>query len=61
MTAENLLRLYSRALAGAIRSSSRWSSMPFWLLKGQAWRAQAVLVIGTVGFLTAISFIATLL
>ena len=36
-------------------------SMPFWLLKGQPWRAQAVLVIGLVAFLTAISYIATLL
>lgn len=36
-------------------------SMPFWLLKGQPWRAQAVLVLGTLTFLTAISYLAFLI
>ena len=36
-------------------------SMPFWLLKGQPWKAQVVLVGGTVGLLVAISYIATLI
>jgi hypothetical protein len=34
-------------------------SMPFWLLKGQPWKAQAVLIGGTVGLLVAISYLAT--
>ena len=29
-------------------------SMPFWLLKGQPWKAQAVLVVGTIALLVAI-------
>ena len=36
-------------------------SMPFWLLKGQPWRAQAVLVLGTLTFLVAISYLAFLI
>lgn len=30
-------------------------SMPFWLLKGQPWKAQAVVVGGTIAFLVAIT------
>lgn len=33
-------------------------SMPFWLLKGQPWKAQAVLVGGTVAALLAIGYLA---
>jgi hypothetical protein len=36
-------------------------SMPFWLLKGQPWRAQAVLVVGTLTFLAAITCLAFLI
>ena len=36
-------------------------SMPFWLLKGQPWRAQAVLVGGTIAILLGISYLATLI
>jgi uncharacterized oligopeptide transporter (OPT) family protein len=35
--------------------------MPFWLLKGQPWKAQVVLVGGTVGLLVVITYIATLI
>jgi hypothetical protein len=36
-------------------------SMPFWLLKGQSWRAQTVLVGGIIAFLLGISCLATLI
>jgi hypothetical protein len=36
-------------------------SMPFWLLKGQSWRAQTVLVGGIIAFLVGISYLATLI
>jgi hypothetical protein len=35
------------------------ASMPFWMLKGQPWRAQAVLVGGTTAMLVLIGYIAT--
>ena len=34
-------------------------SMPFWILKGQPWKAQAVLVGGTVALLVAVGYIST--
>ena len=36
-------------------------SMPFWILKGQPWKAQVVIVGGTVVLLIAISYVATLI
>lgn len=36
-------------------------SMPFWLMKGQPWKAQWVIVGGVVAFLVVISYFATLL
>lgn len=33
-------------------------SMPFWLMKGQPWKAQAVIVGGTVAFLIVIGYVA---
>jgi hypothetical protein len=36
-------------------------SMPFWILKGQPWKAQVVIVGGTVGLLVVISYVATLI
>jgi uncharacterized oligopeptide transporter (OPT) family protein len=35
--------------------------MPFWVMKGQPWKAQVVIVGGTVVFLIVISWVATLL
>jgi hypothetical protein len=34
-------------------------SLPFWLMKGQPWKAQAVIVGGTLGFLVLISYFST--
>jgi hypothetical protein len=34
-------------------------SMPFWMMKGQPWKAQAVITGGTLAFLIAISYLAT--
>jgi hypothetical protein len=42
-------------------SASLTLSMPFWLMKGQPWKAQVVIVGGTVAFLIAIACVATLL
>jgi hypothetical protein len=36
-------------------------SMPFWLLKGQPWRAQVVLIGGMIAMMVAITYIAALL
>jgi hypothetical protein len=36
-------------------------SMPFWVMKGQPWRAQVVMVGGTLAFLIAIGCVATLI
>ncbi len=36
-------------------------SLPFWILKGQPWKAQVVIVGGTVVLLIAISYVATLI
>ena len=36
-------------------------SMPFWVLKGQPWKAQAVLVGGTMGLLFVIAYVSTLI
>ena len=36
-------------------------SMPFWLMKGQPWRAQAVVVGVTTAFLVVIGYVATLI
>ena len=36
-------------------------SMPFWLMKGQPWRAQMVIVGGTLSLLIAIGYLATLI
>ena len=36
-------------------------SMPFWLMKGQPWKAQVLIVGGTLVFLVAIGFLATLI
>ena len=36
-------------------------SMPFWLMKGQPWRAQAVILGGTTFFLIVIGFVASAL
>ncbi len=35
-------------------------SMPFWLLKGQPWKSQAVIVVGTLTLLTGIGYLASL-
>ena len=35
-------------------------SMPFWLMKGQPWKAQCAIIGGTVLFLTVISYVAAL-
>ena len=42
-------------------SASLMLSMPFWLMKGQSRKAQAVIVGGTLAFLIAIGWVATLL
>ena len=34
-------------------------SMPFWLMKGQPWKAQVVIVGGTLAFLVLISYLST--
>ena len=34
-------------------------SMPFWMMKGQPWKAQVVIVGGTLGFLVLISYLST--
>jgi len=36
-------------------------SMPFWLMKGQPWKAQVVIVGGTTAFLIAIGYLSTLI
>jgi hypothetical protein len=36
-------------------------SMPFTFLKGQPWKAQAVIVLGTLALLVAISLVASLM
>ena len=36
-------------------------SVPFWLMKGQPWKAQVVIVGGTLGFLIAIGYLSTLI
>ena len=36
-------------------------SMPFWLMKGQPWKAQAVIIAGTIAFLIASGFLASLI
>jgi hypothetical protein len=36
-------------------------SMPFWVMKGQPWKAQVVMVGGTLVFLIAIGYVATLI
>ena len=36
-------------------------SMPFWLMKGQPWRAQVVIVGGTLALLVGASYLATLI
>jgi len=36
-------------------------SMPFWLMKGQPWKAQAVIIGGTLAFLIASGFLASLI
>ena len=36
-------------------------SMPFWILKGQPWKAQAVIIGGTTGLLIAIGYLSTLI
>ena len=50
------------AAAGMLTSTGFFvgliASMPFWLLKGQPWKAQAVLVGGTVTALLAIGYLA---
>jgi hypothetical protein len=42
-------------------SGSMTLSMPFWLMKGQPWKAQAVIVGGTTVFLILIGYISTLI
>jgi hypothetical protein len=36
-------------------------SMPFWMLKGQPWKAQVVIVGGTLALLVAIAYLAPLM
>lgn len=36
-------------------------SMPFWLMKGQPWKAQVVIIVGTLAMLVAIHAISTVL
>jgi len=36
-------------------------STPFWIMKGQPWKAQAVIVGGTTGLLLVIGYISTLI
>ena len=42
-------------------SGSMTLSMPFWLMKGQPWKAQAVIVGGTTVFLILIGYLSTLI
>ena len=42
-------------------SGSMTLSMPFWLMKGQPWKAQTVIVGGTLAFLILIGYLATLI
>jgi len=42
-------------------SGSMTLSMPFWLMKGQPWKAQVVIVGGTTVFLILIGYISTLI
>lgn len=49
------------ALKGMAFPVSLLLSMPFWILKGQPWKAQVVLIGGTVGLLVVISYVATLI
>jgi hypothetical protein len=42
-------------------SGSLTLSMPFWLMKGQPWKAQAVIIGGTLALLVAIAWLATLI
>ena len=42
-------------------SGSLTLSMPFWLMKGQPWKAQAVIIGGTLALLVAIGWLATLI
>ena len=51
MSAETLLAI---AFPGSLTLS-----MPFWLMKGQPWRAQAAIVGGTFALLVAISYLAS--
>jgi hypothetical protein len=46
-------------LKGIAYPASLMVSMPFWLMKGQPWRAQAVILGVTVAFLVVIGYIAT--
>ena len=48
--------LLSLAFAGSLTLS-----MPFWLMKGQPWKAQVVIVGGTTAFLIAIGYLSTLI
>jgi hypothetical protein len=36
-------------------------SMPFWLMKGQPWRAQTAIVVGTLAILVAIGYLSTVI
>ena len=49
----------SEVLRGTAFPASFMLSTPFWVMKGQPWKAQAVIVGGTVIFLLAIGWLAT--
>jgi len=51
--------LTSQMLLSLAFPGSTMLSMPFWLLKGQPWRAQAVLIGGTMAFLMLITYVST--
>ena len=51
--------LTSQMLLSLAFPGSTMLSMPFWLLKGQPWRAQAVLIVGTMAFLMLITYVST--
>jgi hypothetical protein len=35
-------------------------SMPFWMMKGQPWRAQAAIVVGTIAVLVALGYLSVI-
>jgi len=55
------LQVTGEVLKGVAFPGSLALSMPFWLMKGQPWKAQVVIVGGTLVVLTAIGYLASLI